>query len=159
MKLFKLLGISGFIMAIIFLAGASQEPGSCLPPEPVQPACHDSSYEEVTLQDLFKNPAQYNGKKIFIYAEPTADHAMCTLMYCGQNNPCCNSCGASMMVKLDGQELMLKGTQDLKVGCGGNNCNWQQNCTPFTLGESYYIYGTFTIEEYTNSLTVENYCE
>jgi hypothetical protein len=49
----------------------------------------------------------------------------CTRNLCTPANPCCNSCGAGIALRLaSGAALEMQG-----MGCSGNNCNVLAQCT------------------------------
>ena len=53
--------------------------------------------------------------------------ARCTLLGCGDDNPCCNRCSGEVSLQGDdrGQLILLRGPD---FGCGGDECN--VTCTP-----------------------------
>ncbi len=112
--------------------------------------------QQVTLQDLERNPQSYDGQQIRVVAEPTTTPALCTRRACSEANPCCNACGASFRV---GQDIVLEdGTGDA-YGCNGNECTWQSNCREFRPQENgrYSFTGTFNYDRFGSKLVVDSF--
>lgn len=104
-----------------------------------------------TVAELEANPAAYEGKRVSIDGYLNTSYAICTQMACTQENPCCNSCGASQ--KLDDHQLTTNGGLELigadggTYGCGGNNCDYADNCTVDEDGK-VRVLGTLEVGEF-----------
>ncbi len=69
-----------------------------------------------------------------------AEKVRCTLMNCPEDNPCCNSCGGSLILSDGKAGLEIRGVYEGRgIGCSGNNCN--QTCYPMERGKKYIITG------------------
>jgi len=87
-----------------------------------------------SVEEAVQNFDSLEGEEIVIQGEAVQGKQICTNIYCGSDNPCCNSCSASIKLR-NGTEIPLQGDE---LGCSGNSC--QINCTPVT-GEVYSVTG------------------
>lgn len=112
----------------------------------------------VTVEELRANPDQWDGVRVSIDGVMNTGYAICTQMACTPDNPCCNSCGASQTLLDDASPGAREGLTLIQdgetLGCGGNNCNYQDNCS-VEDGE-YRVLGVFNATRYgVGELTVE----
>jgi len=119
------------------------------------------SYKPVDFEDLFADPGAYDGASIAVYGKAGVGMAMCTLMACFPDNPCCNSCGASLMVRGENpsHKLTLMDGQVAQVGCSGTECDFMDNCKPLEPGNQYTVWGVFSIPWNEPSLGLDGFCE
>jgi len=90
----------------------------------------------LTAEQLLANPGKYEGKMVAIEAAPEPGPVRCTLMVCSQENPCCNSCGSSLVIKSSRGDILIEGGS-----CKGDECSL--SCSPFAQGEKASISGIF----------------
>lgn len=66
---------------------------------------------------------------------------ICTQRYCGPKNPCCNACGASLVLRDPSgpSELRLVRKGGASYSCGGSSC--ALTCQPLTKGQRYRVVG------------------
>ena len=84
---------------------------------------------EITLEQLAANPSTWANQMVEINAQATVGFPMCTKMFCGPANPCCNNCNASLVFQPENSSaITLTG-----LSCNGNECNYESNC-PFANG-------------------------
>lgn len=112
----------------------------------------------VTVDELERNPDDWDGVRVSIDGWISAGVPMCTLQACSTDDPCCNACGASQtltdsMSTAEGLALEQNGNQ---FGCSGDNCSYQDNCTVDPEGE-YRVVGVFQKGQYQNGIEVESY--
>lgn len=83
----------------------------------------------ITLGELEASPATWHNQLVEISGQASAGPAMCTKMFCGPQNPCCNSCNAPLVFQNEnGPAIALSG-----LTCQGNECNYMNNC-PYETG-------------------------
>lgn len=116
-----------------------------------------SQYQPVTIASLLANPAAFDGRSIEVEATPTLSGAVCTKIACGASNPCCNRCSASFSI----EGISLSSAAGTGFGCSGNECNYQDSCTPAfdprDAGE-YVFRGTFQVQAFgASQLVVDNF--
>lgn len=104
----------------------------------------------VTVAELQKDPKAYDGHIVAITGYVDHGFAICTKMACPPNT-CCNSCGASLLLAdskgvQDGSQSLILRKSGKNLGCGGNDCTWQDNCD-LELGYSWAI-GKFSVGDY-----------
>jgi hypothetical protein len=94
------------------------------------------AYAEVTVAELSANPTAYDGRVVLVRGALMAGHGYCTKMACPVENPCCNRCGAQMLLtdSLDaspgeGIEFLENGTT---LGCSGSECDYMDACNDLT---------------------------
>ncbi|MBM4389018.1 MAG: hypothetical protein FJ088_14855, partial [Deltaproteobacteria bacterium] len=116
-------------------------------------------YKYATAADINKNPAGYNGAPVYLTGDVKVGPAMCTLMACSPENPCCNSCGASMEI-YDGSGMIELNSGGIgQVGCGGNECTYMNNCKPFSPDPGFLIWGKIQVYYNYPYLNVDGYCK
>ncbi|MFB6180321.1 MAG: hypothetical protein ABEJ93_00425 [Candidatus Nanohalobium sp.] len=91
------------------------------------------------------------GRRVVWTGKAVRGQELCTMMYCGDENPCCNTCGADVMLKVNGSKVRITGKG--VEGCSGNNC--RMNCTPQT-GRNYRVEGRFINNSDEKVLKVDN---
>jgi hypothetical protein len=116
----------------------------------------NDGYTAVTTEELNSNPQAFTGLKVSVTSEPTAGPTACTRIGCSAANPCCNQCNTHFY--LEG-EIALEGN-GVDFGCGGNECNWAETCTPFRANNNgpYELRGVFSVDQYgTKRLVVDTF--
>ncbi|MEZ4459234.1 MAG: hypothetical protein R3E66_05825 [bacterium] len=115
-------------------------PGSC-------------SLAETTVAELLTNPATYSGHHVVVRGAFVTGFGYCTKMACPIENPCCNSCGAELMladsvdaVPADAIQFTDDGNT---LGCSGNECNFLDNCDA-TLA-NVWVSGWFNYDDATQT--------
>lgn len=96
----------------------------------------DGSYKLTSTSEI--GPSM-EGEKVVITSKiiPNDDMVVCTLMFCDDSNPCCNTCNTNLIAD-DGINLYPGG---IEIGCSGTNCDWDQQCTYYE-GDVAVIHGT-----------------
>lgn len=108
-------------------------PGSC-------------SLAEVTVAELKANPAAYDGHHVVVRTGSViASPAYCTKMACPIDDPCCNRCGAQLMLA-DARDAVAFDAIDLTengntLSCSGDSCDMYASCD-VEIG-NYWIAGWF----------------
>jgi len=111
---------------------------SCLlgTPSGVQDSCgaQRSGYTETTFEAI---NADMNGQKVMLsYYIENAEMAACTIMFCPDDNSCCNSCSNSP--SFDSVTLISSGENE--IGCVGTECDYEGNCV-YNSGDTVTVYG------------------
>ncbi len=113
----------------------------------------------VTVAELEANPTEWDGVRVNIDGHIQNEPAICTQMACPPENPCCNQCGAGQVLvdgaSATGASLVLEQNGET-FACGGNNCDYDQNCTVDPTGK-YRVVGVFRTGQYQNMIEVESY--
>lgn len=89
---------------------------------------------QVTVKELLADPKAWDGVRVYVdgYVEPGL--AFCTLMACSVDNPCCNTCGASLQIldqptpEGEWAEGIGLTEEEEELGCGGNSCEYTEQC-------------------------------
>ncbi len=143
-----------FAFFVFLLAGCPQKETQA-PPPPIP---------EENLFDLNLSALQ-NGTRLVVVGITRMEIGPCTEMYCGSGNPCCNSCGGTLVLRGGNgrdntKEIGLSGKWlGKEVGCGGKTCNI--TCYPMQENKKYEVAGTVQIIKYFRRpyLIVENFTE
>ncbi|MFB6115217.1 MAG: hypothetical protein ABEK04_02910 [Candidatus Nanohalobium sp.] len=101
---------------------------------------------------VVNNSGKLEGSTITVKGEVLRGPKVCTQMFCMEDNPCCNSCSASVKLKQE-KEIKLTGKDP---GCSGTNC--ALNCTPAT-GKKYLVTGKIKVKSGNTLLKVETFKE
>lgn len=113
----------------------------------------------LTVAELEADPRTWDGVRVNVDGYINTEPAICTQMACGPENPCCNRCGAGQVLADDsstfGSTLGLEQNGET-FGCGGDSCNYDQNCTVDPTGK-YRVVGVFRAGQYQNRIEVETY--
>jgi len=111
---------------------------------------------EVSIKNLTENREQYKGKEINVSGVADAGRTMCTLIFCSEENPCCNSCSGNSVLKDGEYAIEIRGEYNGKVvGCSGDNCNI--SCYPMERGKKYKVTGIFEKENEDYYLELKNF--
>lgn len=105
-----------------------------------------------SVHKAVNNYEDLNDKPIILQGKIIQSQAVCTQIYCGPENPCCNTCSASVELE-NGTSVPLMGD---KIGCSGNSCSL--NCTP-SKGENYRFEGQLDKENNRIIFEVKDYRE
>jgi hypothetical protein len=84
-----------------------------------------------TVAELTAEPKAWVDTRVVIDGEVGHGPAFCTKMACAPDNPCCNQCGASQVVRDsagDRAELDLRKDDGSSFGCSGNECTVADSC-------------------------------
>lgn len=112
-----------------------------------------SSEEKVySVEEALNNYQELKGQSIILNGEIVQGKSVCTQVYCGPENPCCNSCSAPLELR-NGTEIALTGDE---IGCSGNSCSL--NCTPIK-GKIYRVEGEIQNQNGRKSFQVSDYRE
>ena len=110
-------------------------------------------YTEVEAASIGPNMA---GQNVMVTTSiQTADFAACTRMGCPIENLCCNSCHADPFIG-GVNNLYLIESNGNKLGCQGNECDWEDNCL-YSSSDIVTIYGT--VGENGNIINIHDYCK
>ncbi len=94
-----------------------------------------------TIDYVAANKQDLLNSKITVSGEAVTGNARCTLMACTAENPCCNRCSSSLLLKGSKSSLEVSGSfQGREVSCSGNSCS--QECYPMQEGKNYIATGT-----------------
>jgi len=95
------------------------------------------------------------GKKVVVtFTVSPSPIASCTLMFC-ENDPCCNSCSSYLLF---GEVELVTNEGVNPLGCYGNECNWQENCT-YNEGDLVTVYAKVALNyEGCVFLAVDEHC-
>lgn len=113
--------------------------------------------ERTTVAALLANPTAFAGHYVAIVGTVAARGPICTKMACSPANPCCNQCGASLLLWDSAAQVNASAGLALNVdgvtqGCSGNECTVMDHCS---MEEgSYFIGGWFSWDGYTGTLKV-----
>ena len=89
---------------------------------------------QATVAEILAQPADFDGRFVFIDAQVGHGYALCTQMACSPEAPCCNTCGAEQqlfdadMTPGQVQGLTLEGAEGEHYGCSGDSCGYGDNC-------------------------------
>ncbi len=86
-----------------------------------------------SISYLINHSEEYINKTITIEGTVTMGPTTCTMMMCPPENPCCNSCGAQLVL-YDNTSMI-----DTSGSCGGTECN--MTCSPLELHKTYKVTG------------------
>ena len=92
---------------------------ACDPPE---------EFVSVSPQALVADPQAYAGASVAVTSVATLDTPACTMRTCPEDEPCCNSCGASLHFSAGGDRAIYLEAPGLS--CGGSQCSWSLRCAP-----------------------------
>lgn len=110
-----------------------------------------SSYVPISVDGISSSAA---GKKVIVSSEiKNSEFARCTRMKCSEQEPCCNSCGSNPSF---GDFYLIPSSGKDKVGCHGNNCDWQENCV-YNDGDNVLLFGT--VDDYGSGIIVDHHCK
>ena len=125
---------------------------TCKTGEKYPPASQESERSTLTTPEIWQNPQKYNGQVVTVEGKAMAARARyklingkiagfigssptCTELFCGPDNPCCNSCHTDVSMGGGDQSLNNWGTIALRgkykgkdIGCGGDSC--KLTCNP-----------------------------
>lgn len=90
-------------------------------------AASTGGYTDISLADLQRDPAAFDGQRVKVVAEPVV-RALCTRRACSAAEPCCNACSGSFTIA---GQVALRDASDQPYGCRGNECSWQNTCREF----------------------------
>lgn len=105
-----------------------------------------------SVEQALNNYQELKGQPIILKGEIVQGQSLCTKIYCGPENPCCNTCSAPLELK-NGTEILLTGDE---IGCSGNSCSL--NCTPIA-GKIYRVEGEIQNQNGRKSFQVSDYRE
>ena len=112
-----------------------------------------SSEERVySVEQALNNYQELKDDSIILKGEIVQGESVCTQVYCGPENPCCNSCSASINLR-NGTDIALTGEE---IGCSGNSCSL--NCKPVE-GKIYRVEGEMQNQNGRKSFRVSDYEE
>jgi len=110
-------------------------------------------YTEVEAESIGPNMA---GQNVMVSTSiQTADFAACTRMGCPPENLCCNSCHADPFIG-GINNLYLIESNGNKLGCQGNECDWEDNCL-YSSSDVVTIYGA--VGDNGNIIHVHDHCK
>lgn len=116
------------------------------------------AFAEVTVAELTANPTMYDGRVVLVRGALMAGHGYCTKMACPIENPCCNRCGAQMLLTdsldaspAEGIEFLENGAT---LGCSGSECDYMDACNDLT-GKVWTV-GVFRHDAQFGSSTFES---
>ena len=96
--------------------------------------------QALTPQQVLHQKDSLLGKSITVEGIAAIGLERCTLMACTQEQPCCNSCAANLILTGDGANITVSGEWEGKeVGCEGNDCGL--TCWPLEEGKRYSVSG------------------
>lgn len=91
----------------------------------------------ITITEALNNASQLQNQTVTLEGKAVAGLTMCTQIACSDQNPCCNTCQASLKLTNGKNSIQLRFPEN--GGCSGTNC--QLNCTPLNQGENYTVTG------------------
>ena len=105
----------------------------------------------LTIDGVLEDPNSYVDTEITVTGIVQKFRSFCTLMYCDEENPCCNTCGSGIALGGDTGMLDVRGTYEgREMGCSGNNCKmecWPEEGSTATLtGVLKESYGEIYLE-------------
>ncbi|MBN1609921.1 MAG: hypothetical protein JW940_25045 [Polyangiaceae bacterium] len=123
------------------------------------PACTlPEGYVTVTEAELTSDFDEYVGRNIAVVTTVRSASEGCTQLWCTEDNPCCNTCGAEYVV--GGTAITLdSGETGSRFGCYGTECDYLDSCSPLELNVEYVLWGSLASETYRDWMLVEGYCE
>jgi hypothetical protein len=135
------------------------------PPSAVPSPAPPAAPQEVSMKELYTNPTRYEGQRVVVRGEASSfdltlelvdgklrlsrqSGPMCTLLFCGPGNDCCNHCGGgvSLMGGFDPesgweQGIALAGEG---LGCSGTECSVA--CNPMEK-QRHRVTAVFRLDE------------
>jgi len=98
------------------------------------------------------------GQRISVIGAAGISDIRCTLIECGEDNPCCNACGGSLLLEGNREKILLYGEYEGEnVGCGGNEC--ELTCYPLEIGKKYEVTGIWNKTRFEYYLEIESFRE
>ncbi|MFK8002705.1 MAG: hypothetical protein AB8H86_24180 [Polyangiales bacterium] len=82
------------------------------------PSCESMDVETMSADELVNQWDSFEGQTVHVLGGLRIDPGMCTLMECGPENPCCNSCGGALSFARD----VVLDESEGRFGCEGNSC-------------------------------------
>ncbi len=96
--------------------------------------------EALTPGEVIKKSEMLENQTIKVWGVADVYRLICTQKECFLENPCCNICSGSLVLKAMGKKIILTGKYDGKdVKCSGNEC--KQECYPLKAGRKYEVTG------------------
>lgn len=107
-------------------------------------------YNETTIDSL----AGKNGQSVMVTnsIDMNTDLAACTMMFCQDDNLCCNSCYADARF---GNVSLVSETN--AIGCHGTNCGYEDNCI-YESKEIVTVYGKVVADSESVTIEVDDHC-
>lgn len=83
--------------------------------------------------------------------------AVCSVILCPADHPCCNACFAPLVVGDKKFPIVLLG-QGVTFGCQGSECDYSLACSPMTPDAWYLIWGTISLIGGEAQFFVDSFC-
>ncbi|MFH1978441.1 MAG: hypothetical protein ABIJ92_03885 [Candidatus Aenigmatarchaeota archaeon] len=91
-----------------------------------------------TIDHVIENADNLIDTKITVKGTSVAPSAVCTLIACTDEEPCCNDCGGRLSLEGEDSTLQLRKGGD-PIECSGSNC--VMYCKDFETGKEYELTG------------------
>ncbi len=107
----------------------------------------------IDISELINNKENFVDKTVTIKGKTSlSDLVRCTLQFCSEENPCCNSCSGNLVLKSENIQIELTGKE---IKCTGTNCDI--TCSPLQKNKEYIITGKFSEQNSKYSLEITDY--
>mgnify|MGYP001579834026 CR=1 FL=1 len=114
-------------------------------------ACATTQIKSVA--DVITAPEKYVDKGISVQGAVVIDNRVkCTLQVCPEDNACCQTCSADLLLSSGDALLRIKGGT-----CFGNNCG--MSCAPLEQNKKYVVSGILRQENSEYHLELADYKE
>jgi hypothetical protein len=96
--------------------------------------------EALTPDKVIEQSEALENQRISVMGVAGVYRLICTQKECFLENPCCNICSGSLVLRGMGKKIILTGKYDgADVKCTGNDC--EQECYPLKSGKKYEVIG------------------
>jgi len=116
----------------------------------------------MTVGEMHARIGELTDSNVWIQGVLTASPPSCTLMECGEDNPCCNDCSSTTGFVAEGvfYPLAMPPEASSLAGCWGDECNPFEGCHPVGFGRNVRLEVHIEIDASGRTgLVIQRFCQ